>query len=66
MTGIHIIAGALVAVVIALVYFLGEAYAEIAKLKHHYNEKADLLINSMLEVSALKRKLEKINELTKL
>jgi regulator of replication initiation timing len=65
MTSLEIVAGLSIAVIVALVYFLGEAYAELDRIKNQYNDKIDLLTNAALELEHLKRKLEKINELTR-
>ena len=65
MTLIHIIAGLLIAVVVGLLYYITGLVVENEELKKHLNDKIELLTNAALELEHMKRKLEKINELTK-
>ena len=65
MTTVNIIAGLALATIVGLVYFINELLAEIAAFKIVLNGKTDMLNSAVLENESLKRKLEKINELTK-
>ena len=65
MTLIHIIAGLLMAVAVGLVYYINELLAIGVELRRKNVMQADLLLQTGLENEHLKKKLEKIQELTK-
>ena len=66
MTAVNIIAGLALAALVGMAYFINELLAENAALKNILNDRADRLTNAALENEHLRRKMEKINELTKL
>ena len=65
MTLIEFVAGMLIAVIVGLIYYLTLFITENEELKKHLDNKIELLTSAALELEHMKRKLEKINELTK-
>ena len=66
MTLIEFIAGLLIALIVGLIYYLTLFITENEELKRHLDDKIELLTSAALELEHTKRKLEKINELTRL
>mgnify|MGYP003349316548 FL=1 len=65
MTLIEFVAGMLIAVIVGLIYYLTLFITENEELKKHLDNKIELLTSAALELEHVKRKLEKINELTR-
>ena len=66
MTLIEFVAGLLIALIVGLIYYLTLFITENEELKRHLDDKIELLTSAALELEHTKRKLEKINELTRL
>ena len=65
MTLIEFVAGMLIALIVGLIYYLTLFITENEELKRHLDDKIELLTSAALELEHMKRRLEKINELTK-
>ena len=65
MTLIEFVAGLLIAVIVGLIYYLTLFITENEELKKHLDSKIELLTSAALELEHTKRKLEKINDISK-